>query len=649
MTVAIAQRFQVLEKLGEGRVAVTYKAFDFETQAEVVIKRLRPEIYQDSRLRAQVRHHLHSWAQIAHPQIVPLKEAREARGKLFWVLPYLAGGSLADKLREEAFSAAKIETLLTQIAEILTFVHAEGMVHYNLKPENILFDDAGQVYLTDFELVSPAQLSSQVTFNAAHYLSPEQWLRLGKVGDSADIYALGIIAYQALAGHLPFRGSSVAEIAQAHHFQPLPESDQLPSHKQAIISTMLAKQPADRYQSMQAAATALAVPPPKPPFPYVRVALFLLLPLILLYFVTQFWSIIGAAVADPLRSVLGNENVAEIEETLFQIQDQAEQAKFELGLEEPAPLWEVPTATPTEPPASVAPAATITPVATAVPLTSWEALTAVQPLGTLPGEGVWEAYIFDPAGATVAQRTFLQPDSERPLTVIAVVAFDMSRLNLHFVLGSEEPSVANGPRGNGTIPTRDKVSGDLLATFNGGFKGTHGNFGAMADGVVAVPARPGLATVGIDESGMVHIGEWGRDLFGTQPWHAWRQNALLLISHATINPDVYNTSVKDWGGTIDNEIVTWRSALGVAADQQTLFYIVGPALSVPALANAGMALGAENLMLLDINPYWVHFAKIVVDEQNNLVAEPLFAEEMDLHKDRYLTVSSRDFFYITAR
>jgi hypothetical protein len=230
---------------------------------------------------------------------------------------------------------------------------------------------------------------------------------------------------------------------------------------------------------------------------------------------------------------------------------------------------------------------------------------------------------------------------------VAVVAVDMNQTRLHYVLGSEEPSVADGPRGSGKIPQEDRVGGVLLATFNGGFKATHGHFGAMQDGVVALPPLPGLAAVAIYDDGRVRIGEWGKDILPSKNIVAWRENARLIIQDGQVSPRVNSNSVADWGGTIDGKVVTWRSALGVSADGRTLFYFAGATLSMQAMARAMQTVGVQQGMLLDINTTWVHFTAIH-DTGGKLSADPLLPD-MKSNVDRYLRTSPRDFFYLTAK
>jgi hypothetical protein len=274
-------------------------------------------------------------------------------------------------------------------------------------------------------------------------------------------------------------------------------------------------------------------------------------------------------------------------------------------------------------------------------------LDAIPPFGNLEGEGQWQPYLTSANGSVVGQRTFLQPDPERPHTVVAIVAFDLNKTRLHYVLGSEEPALPDGPRGYGLIDPLDKQPGNLLATFNGGFLATHGEYGAMSGGIVALPPKNWAGSVVIGRDGQVQIGVWGEDIDPAGDYVSLRQNASIVVHDGITNDKVFNGSVTSWGGNLDGVIVTWRSGLGISADGQVLYYLAGPAMSMPILAETMIATGIQDGILLDINPYWVHFTAIRT-EDDQLTAETLFEEGMETQSDRYLRQSQRDFFYLTS-
>ena len=422
-------------------------------------------------------------------------------------------------------------------------------------------------------------------------------------------------------------------------------------------------------------------------FPYRRL-LILILPILILgcvgtMIIMETFPYLGAQVANGIREVFGPGVVAELETIVFRFQDILKNWWYQFAPIQAESPWANPTSNLETTPYSVTsvairPSATQPLTQTPVPgkdtptphetaqqlllkdnnLTktlspsatpkaySW-LLPAVDPFGTLEGEGIWQPYLFDQDGNVVAQRTFLQPDPDRPYTVVAVVAFNLERTRLHFVLGFNEPSVPDGPRGDGLIPEIDRQSGTLLAAFNGGFRAANGHFGAMADGTVALPPKDEFATLGIYEYGKVKIGEWGTEIVDSLDLRSWRQNCRLIIDDGEISARVYNNSITDWGASINNQTVTRRSGLGLDQGSKTLYYFAGPSLSMPVLAEAMLSVGVDNGMLLDINHFWVHFTAIRTVE-GQLSAEPLMPDDMIDHVDRYLGPSPVDFFYVTA-
>jgi hypothetical protein len=391
------------------------------------------------------------------------------------------------------------------------------------------------------------------------------------------------------------------------------------------------------------------------------------------------WRTIGKQMANPLRDLLGVEVVANIETTIFVVQDQIEQWKFDLGLTQAAnPFGEVsdsevgvsiqvtklPTQTllstdatlpqsitplPTDSQSTQVPTETIlTETIEPTPTPSGWVLDDIVPYGDLQGEGLWQPYLHNQEGDVVAYRTFLQPDPERPYTIVAVVAFDLTKTNLRFVLGLEEPSKPGGPHGWGVIPDEDKQPGKLLAAFNGGFIAEHGGYGAMADGITALAGRAGLATLAIYKDESVRIGEWGNDFYTDGDYRAWRQNALMIIHNGEINDKVYTGTEAEWGANLDGATVTVRSSIGISKDNQVLYYFAGPSLSMPMLADAMSTSGAHNGILMDINPTHAHFTAIRV-EDGELKPEALYPEEMDLWVDRYLRQWDQDFFYVIVK
>jgi len=383
-----------------------------------------------------------------------------------------------------------------------------------------------------------------------------------------------------------------------------------------------------------------------------------ILVLLLMFMIVSKYPSVGAKGADWLRGIIGDKAIAGLEMVVFQIQDSFQMLKYQLGLVNPTKDWALlpsPSANPTSAPETdTPPILSLTPIpnktSTVQPMPTatipWQPDT-ISPLSQANAEGVWIPYIQDAQGHTVAYKTFVQPDPSRPYTLVTIVAIDLTHTRLHYVLGAIEPALPGTPVRPGKMPEADRTANFLLAEFNGGFQARHGQFGAMADSVQALPPRNGLGTVVIYQNGEVLLGEWGTDLFMSSDIAAFRQNGPLVINKGEINPRIYNNSPQDWGYTVNDVSPTVRSGVGLSRDNKTLYYFCGPSLTMEGLAKSMQAAGAYNAIQMDINNYWVLFVKIT-QSGSKLVAEPLLPRLMVDGVDRYLTQSPRDFFYLTS-
>lgn len=394
---------------------------------------------------------------------------------------------------------------------------------------------------------------------------------------------------------------------------------------------------------------------------------------------------IGAQGSDALRKVIGDDAVARLEGLVFQAQDTLHRLQYRAGAEPQAP-WSaavpgrtgvqenpasqavtalktaealgqlLPTPSPQAqgtgaPDATSSPGTALNPMETpAAPVGEAVCPLSVSSIGTMKGEGIWVPYLTDGfTGKVAACRTFFQPDSERPYAIVAVVAFHLDTVDLHYVLGSQEPASDVPVDRPGIIPPADVQPGLLLAVFNGGFKARHGHFGVMANGVTLIPPKQDFGTIALYKDGTLRIGAWGTDIVDTPDIVFWRQNGPLLVQNGQINPRIYNQSTQDWGSSVDGSfpVATWRSAMGISADGKTMYYAAGPSLTLQSLAQALITAGADQAVQLDINNYWVYFGEVTFD-QGKPKTVPLFPEWKD-NPDRYLHPYIRDFFYITAK
>lgn len=356
---------------------------------------------------------------------------------------------------------------------------------------------------------------------------------------------------------------------------------------------------------------------------------------------------LGAQGAELLRGVLGDRATADIESGMFRIQDVTNRVAYRLGLEKQSNPWAqesggVAAARPTVPPAGLGAQTKKQVPEKQVPGRVWPP-PSVPPLGFTAGEGQWSPYLVDAPGDVLGYRTVLRPDSSRPYAFTVVVAIDLERTRMHFVLGSKEPASAVSVARSGRIPAGFLKSGLLLATFNGGFQARHGHFGAMANGVTVLPPLPGMGTVALYRSGRVKIGTWGKDVTPSNELVTWRQNGPLIINQGTVNPHTADTAPKDWGIVVGGGSATWRSGVGVSADGRTLYYVAGRSLTLPALARAMADVGVYSGLQLDINRSWVHFEALAPAQTAKTL--PLF-DGMPADR-RYLGSYKRDFFYLT--
>lgn len=202
-------RYKIKNELGRGGMAIVYLGHDPETDREVAVKVLQTEyLYRDTDSKARFRREIQTIARFEDPSIVQLYDVGEEDGQPYFVMRYMRGGSLEDKLKDGPLSIQEAFKLLEQIAPGLDEAHSKGVIHRDLKPGNILFDSRGKPSIADFGVAkivktNPSIVTNEGTLGTPAYMAPEQIMG-GDVDGRADIYALGIILYQTLTGKLPF-------------------------------------------------------------------------------------------------------------------------------------------------------------------------------------------------------------------------------------------------------------------------------------------------------------------------------------------------------------------------------------------------------------------------------------------------------------
>jgi serine/threonine-protein kinase len=264
----IIGRYKVKAKIAEGGMATIYRAHDPRTKRDVAIKMLPREFLHDRTFRTRFEREAEIIATLEHPAIVPMYDygEDEEAGQPYFVMRYMPGGSLADRILKAPLPVAEAARIVARLAPALDTAHAKNIIHRDLKPANILFDQYGEPYISDFGIVKIAEHGTTLTGRAMtigtpDYMSPEQ--ASGEELDGrSDIYALGIMLFEMLAGELPYVADTPLGMAYKHVNEPLPrlldKMPTLPTACQKVIERATAKRKDDRYPTVSAMAEALS-------------------------------------------------------------------------------------------------------------------------------------------------------------------------------------------------------------------------------------------------------------------------------------------------------------------------------------------------------------------------------------------------------
>ena len=253
---ALRDRYDLQRVLGRGGMAHVYLGRRLSDEKRVAIKVLRPEFAVS--LGADLFHREIAFLKdFEHPNILPLLESGEVESSLFYVMPYAEGGSLGDRLlRVQQLALDEACTVIRQVAAALDYAHGHNVVHRDIKPGNVLFQET-QVLLCDFGVAraiirsgGERLSSSGLLVGTPHYMSPEQGGGTSRLDGRSDIYSLGCVAYEALTGEPPFEGRSAGAILRKHTSAEPPSlrvvRPELPQHVEQAVHAALAKRPDDR-------------------------------------------------------------------------------------------------------------------------------------------------------------------------------------------------------------------------------------------------------------------------------------------------------------------------------------------------------------------------------------------------------------------
>ena len=262
----LAGRYELLEKKGDGGMAVVYKAKDRLLNRFVAIKILRPEYIRDPKFIDSFRRESQSAAGLSHPNIVSVYDVGREGNIYYIVMELLDGENLSDLISRKApLDEKQVIDIARKIASALSFAHKKKIIHRDVKPHNILITDDGTVKIADFGIARAVNSSTIVNntstvMGSVHYLSPEQ-AKGGYVDARSDIYSLGIVMYDMLTGNVPFDGENAVSVAMMHMNEDVPAPSLVNPHISAMMDAIVlkaaARRPEDRFSSADELIEAL--------------------------------------------------------------------------------------------------------------------------------------------------------------------------------------------------------------------------------------------------------------------------------------------------------------------------------------------------------------------------------------------------------
>src|SRR5687768_9755454 len=264
---ALESDYVILEELGRGGMAMVYRAKERALDREVAIKVLPSFMIMDKAFVDRFQHEARTAGKLEHPNIVPIYRVGKKGRVIYFTMKLLRGQSLASVMRQRGkVGVPEIRRILLETASALGYAAKRGVVHRDIKPDNILLDDEGRCVLTDFGIAKSAGgplTAAGTSMGTPSYMSPEH-ARGHPLDGRSDIYSLGVVAYECLSGSIPFKADDPFAILYKHINEALPRPELETDEERAlyvIIEKMLAKEPKARYQTADELISALGGTP----------------------------------------------------------------------------------------------------------------------------------------------------------------------------------------------------------------------------------------------------------------------------------------------------------------------------------------------------------------------------------------------------
>ncbi len=259
-------RYEIKTEVGRGGMATVYRAYDPRFERDVAIKILPPAFQHDAQFRVRFEREAKTIALLEHPAIVPVYDFGEEGEQPYIVMRYMSGGSLSLRLKEGLLTMEETLQIISRLAPSLDAAHARGIIHRDIKPGNILFDQYGNAFLSDFGIARLTEhagttITGDSIVGTPAYMSPEQVHAEKELDGRSDIYSLGIILFQMLTGRLPYHSDTPTSTMMMHVLDPIPSvleiNPDLPQGCEEVIINSLAKKPEDRFSTANEMALAL--------------------------------------------------------------------------------------------------------------------------------------------------------------------------------------------------------------------------------------------------------------------------------------------------------------------------------------------------------------------------------------------------------